>query len=100
MATNDMSIDERYQCLSRMQSRYQQADRETKQKLLDEMVAYAGLHRKPMIRQLGGSLKRPARRHQRDKVYQAEVDAALAVIWERLDYICPLRLQLQPVSTG
>jgi hypothetical protein len=43
MATHDMSIDERYQYLSRMQSRYQQADRETKQKLLDEMVTYTGL---------------------------------------------------------
>jgi hypothetical protein len=100
MATNDMSIDERYQYLSRMQSRYQQADRETKQKLLDEMVAYTGLHRKSVIRRLGGSLQRQARRRERDKVYQAEVDAALAVIWESLDYVCPLRLQPQLVSTG
>jgi hypothetical protein len=100
MATNDMSLDERYQYLSRMQSRYQQADRETKQKLLDEMVAYTGLHRKSVIRRLGGSLQRQARRRERDKVYQAEVDAALAVIWESLDYICPLRLQPQLVSTG
>ena len=100
MATNDMSIDERYQYLSRMQSRYQQADRETKQKLLDEMVAYTGLHRKSVIRRLGGSLQRQARRREREKGYKAEVDAALAVIWESLDYICPLRLQPQLVSTG
>ncbi|HQH37484.1 MAG TPA: integrase [Anaerolineae bacterium] len=100
MVTNDMSIDERYQYLSRMQSRYQQADRETKQKLLNEMVAYTGLHRKSVIRRLGGSLERQVRCREREKSYPAEVDTALVVIWESLDYICPLRLQPQLVSTG
>ncbi|MGC9393293.1 MAG: hypothetical protein ACP5J4_00400 [Anaerolineae bacterium] len=58
MATNEMSIDERYQYLSRMQSRYQQADRKTKQQLLDEMEAYTGLHRKSLIRRLRGTVQR------------------------------------------
>jgi hypothetical protein len=35
VATDEMSIDERYQYLKRMQLRYAQADRETKKQLLD-----------------------------------------------------------------
>jgi hypothetical protein len=100
MATDKMSIEERYQYLSRMQSRYQQAGRETKRQLLDEMAAYTGLHRKSLIRRLSGSLQRQPRRRERAKSYGPEVDAALAIIWETLDYICPLRLQPHLVSTG
>lgn len=100
MATDNMSIDERYQYLRRMQTRYQQADRETKQLLLDEMAAYTGLHRKSLIRRLSSSLQRQPRRRERDTVYGPEVDAALAIIWETLDYSCPLRLQPHLVSTG
>lgn len=100
MATPDMSIDERYQYLSRMQSRYEQADRETKQQLLDEMEAYTALHRKSLIRRLNGALQRAPRHRARAKSYGAEVDAALAIIWESLDYICPLRLQPNLVRAG
>jgi hypothetical protein len=35
VATDEMSIDERYQYLKRMQLRYAQVDRETKKQLLD-----------------------------------------------------------------
>ena len=100
MATDNMSIDERYQYLRRMQTRYQQAGRETKQLLLDEMAAYTGLHRKSLIRRLSSSMQRQPRRRERDTVYGSEVDAALVIIWETLDYICPLRLQPNLVSTG
>ena len=100
MATDEMSIDERYQYLRRMQRRYQQADRKTKQLLLDEMEAYTGLHRKALIRRLNSPLQRQKRRHERDKTYGPEVDAALEVIWETLDHACPLRLQPNLVSTG
>ena len=100
MATDAMSINERYQYLRRMQKRYQQADRERKGQLLDEVVAYTGLHRKSVVRRMSSSLERPARRREREKTYGPEVDAALAIIWETLDYICALRLQPNLVSTG
>ncbi|MCJ7556242.1 MAG: transposase family protein [Gammaproteobacteria bacterium] len=100
MATDDMSIEERYQYLRRMQPRYQQADRATKQQLLDEMVAYTGLHRKSLLRRLNGSLQRQPRQREREKSYGPEVDAALTITWETLDYICPLRLQPNLVSSG
>jgi hypothetical protein len=100
MAADEMSIDERYQYLRRMQKRYQQADRERKSQLLNEVVAYTGLHRKSAIRRLSGSLERQGRRRERNKRYGPEVDTALAIIWETLDYICALRLQPNLVSTG
>ena len=100
MATDEMGINERDQYLRRMQPQYRQADRRTKKELLDQMVAYTGLHRKSVMRRLRGPLQRQPRCRERAKTYGAEVDAALAVIWETLDYSCPLRLQPNLVSTG
>jgi hypothetical protein len=40
----------------------------------------------------GGGLVRHPRRQQRGRVYGSEVDDALRVIWESLDYICAERL--------
>lgn len=101
MATIDaMSIDERYQYLKRMQSRYRQADRKTKKELLDEMEAYTGVHRKSLIRRLNSDLTRKPRSRERERSYGPEVDEALLIIWEALDYVCPRRLQPSLVSTG
>lgn len=101
MATDEtMNIDERYKYLRMMQPSYQQAHRRKKQQMLDDMQAVTGLQRKALIRRLHGSLTRQPRRGERGKTYGPEVDAALAVIWETLDYICALRLQPALVSTG
>lgn len=100
MATDDMSIEERYQYLRRQQPRYAQADRVTKAQLLSEMGAYTGLHRKSLMRLMREPIARQERCRERDKSYGAELDTALAIIWETLDYICPQRLQPNLVSTG
>lgn len=50
------------------------------------------LHRKSLIRLLGGDLTRKKRRKQRSRTYGAEVDDALRVIAESMDYICAERL--------
>jgi hypothetical protein len=55
-ADDKMSIKERYQYLRRMQKRYREATRQEKKALLDEIVAYTGMHRKSVIRRLSGSL--------------------------------------------
>jgi hypothetical protein len=75
-----------------MQERYVQADRKERGRLLDEMEAVTGLHRKSLIRLLGGSLVRQSRRRQRDRTYGPDVDDALRVIAESTDYICAERL--------
>jgi len=99
MATEEkMKIDERYQYLQRMQRRYRQANRSEKRVLLDEMVTHTGMHRKALIRRLGSAVKRRPRTREREKTYGPEVDAALALIWEASDYVCPERLQPNLVS--
>lgn len=93
MATDEtMTLDERYQYLRRMQRRYRQSNRKEKQRLLDEMEQHTGLHRKSLIRRLTQELRRQPRTGKRPPLYGAEVDAALRLIWEAADYVCPERL--------
>jgi hypothetical protein len=94
MPTDDkMTIDEERKYLRKMQKRYSQSDREQRGQLLDEMEAVTGKHRKSLIRLMNGDLKRKKRRKQRGKTYGPEINEALWVIDESLDYICPERLR-------
>ena len=93
MSTDDkMTIDERRKYLRRMKKRYIKADRKERGRLLDEMEALTELHRKSLIRLMRGSLERKPRRQQRGCTYGPEVDDALRVIAESLDYVCAERL--------
>jgi len=93
MSTGDkMNIDERRKYLRRMKKRYEQANRKERGRLLDEMEAVTELHRKSLIRLMNGSLERRPRCRQRGRTYGSEVDRALRVIAESLDYICAERL--------
>ncbi len=95
-----MNIDERYKYLRIIRPRYLDAGRVARGQLLDEMEQVTGLERKSLIRLLNGSLERQPRRRERGKIYGAEVDAALAVIAESLDYICAERLTPNLVWTA
>lgn len=89
MSTEDqMSIDERRKYLRINMKRYIKADRKGRGQLLDEMEAVTELHRKSLIRLMNGSLGRRPRQRQRGRTYGAEVDDALRVIAESLDYVC------------
>jgi len=89
-----MTIDERRKYLHKMRFRYWQArSRKERSALLDEMEAVTELHRKALIRLINGELARKPRRQQRGKTYGAEVQAAVRVIAESLDYPCAERLQ-------
>lgn len=93
MAADDvMTIDERLTYLRRMQPRYVKADREGRGQLLGEIQAVTGLHRKSVVRLLGGSLARQRQRTRRRRVYGAAVDDVIRVVWESLDYVCAERL--------
>jgi hypothetical protein len=87
-----MTIDERRKYLRKMQERYLAADRKERGQLLDEMEAVTELHRKSLIRLMKGNLTRQPRRRQRGRTYGPEVDDALRVIAESMDYICAERL--------
>jgi hypothetical protein len=93
MSTEDkMTIDERWKYLRMMKKRYVRADRKEQGRLLDEMEAVTGMYRKSLIRLMNGSLERKPRSGQRGRIYGPEVDDALRVIAESLDYICAERL--------
>jgi hypothetical protein len=93
MTTEDkMTIDERRKYLRAMKKRYCKAGRTERGQLLDEMEAVTGMHRKSLIRLMNGSLDRKPRCKQRGESYGPEVDDALRVIYESLDYICADRL--------
>ena len=87
-----MTIDERRKYLLRMRLRYVQAQRPERSRLLDEMEQVTELHRKSLIRLMKTEPVRQARRRQRGRTYEHEVDDAIRVIAESLDYICAERL--------
>jgi len=91
-AEDRMSIDERYKYLIRMQKRYRRACRSERGQLLDEMEVMTELHRKSLIRLMSGNLERKPRRNQRGRTYGPDVDDALRVIAESVDYLCADRL--------
>jgi len=68
--------------------------------LLDEIVAYTGMHRKSVIRRLNESLERRPRRGERGPEYGPEFDTTLRVIWKSTDYVCPERLTPNLLTTA
>ena len=93
MTTEDqMTIDERLKYLRKMKARYVNADRRERGRLLNEMEAVTGLHRKSLIRRLNGSLERQPRQRERGKTYGADVTTAIRVIAASLDHPCAERL--------
>jgi hypothetical protein len=93
MSTDDeMTINERWKYLRLMQPRYLRASRRERSKLLDEMQAVTKKDRKTLIRRMRSDLERKPRKKQRGKTYGADVDDALRVIYESLDYVCAERL--------
>jgi hypothetical protein len=93
MTTEDkMTINERRKYLQAMKKRYIKAGRVEKGRLLDEMEAVTGMHRKSLTRLMNGSLVRKTRCRERGERYGPQVDDALRVIYESFDYICADRL--------
>ncbi len=90
---DEMTINERWKYLRKMQKRYRKANHEGRGKLLDEMQNVTEMHRKALIRSMGSDLTRKSRRKQRGRTYGTEVDHALSIIAESLDYVCAERLK-------
>jgi hypothetical protein len=87
-----MTISERRKYLMRMRLRYVQANRTERSRLLDEMEQVTELHRKSLVRLMRTAPERKPRQRQRGRSYNHEVDDAIRVIAETLDYICAERL--------
>jgi hypothetical protein len=89
---DQMTIDERRKYLRTMKKRYTEANRKTKEQLLDEMESVTGLDRKTLIRLMHSSLARTPRSRECGNMYGPEVDAVLRIIYESADCICAERL--------
>lgn len=91
-----MGRQARAEYLARMRARYMRADRWTKGRLLDEICAVTGWHRKAVIRRLrGGERRAPAARAGQRRARghgEPVVAAALRQVWEAADRPCGKRL--------
>jgi hypothetical protein len=90
--TEQMTIDEIYKYLRKMQPLYQRTRKKEKGKLLDEMETITGRHRKYICTIHKGRLKQRRRRRHRTRTYQADFDHILRIIYEINDHICAERL--------
>jgi hypothetical protein len=84
----------RREVVAAIRERYGAATRAEKSRILDELVAVAGYHRKHAIRVLcrGKPAVMPGRVHHR-RVYGEGDRASLIVLWEASDRICSKRLK-------
>jgi hypothetical protein len=91
--TEAMTIDERRKYIHKMWGRYRRGKKGERGKLLDEIEAVTGMHRKAIIRLLNGRLSRKKRRKERGREYGIEIGDSVRVIARSLDYPCAERLQ-------
>jgi len=88
-----MSQQSKRELVETIRPRYQKGNRKEKAKILDELVATTGYHRKYAIRVLGRSGKPRAKKKPGPRrIYQGEVVTALEYIWEICGQICSRRL--------
>ena len=75
--------------------RYRSAGRADKGRILDELCAVTGWHRKHAVRALASHVAiSPEARRQRKPTYDAPIRDALVALWEASDRICGKRLKL------
>jgi hypothetical protein len=98
--TEAMNVDERRKYIHKMWGRYREQDKKEKGRLLDEIEAVTGMHRKAIIRLLNGRLSRKRRTRERGKEYGVEVSDTVRLIARSLDYPCAERLQPNLVWMG
>ena len=95
MATEErMNVDERFKYLRMMKTLYHEADRAGRSRFLDEMEAMTGLGRKHLIVRMNSlGPYRQRRWRERSRQYKADVEEAVALIADTLDWICAERLK-------
>jgi IS30 family transposase len=103
MAMNEMEVSDRYLYLRRLKPYYHRAGRKRKAEMLDAAETMTELDRKYLITLLNGSgphKKSSSARKRRKRIYDDQVDQAVAVIAETLDWICADRLKPTLVETA
>ncbi len=84
----------RRELIAAVRARYAGTSRTERAKILDELVAVAGYHRKHAIRVLGAKDGKDIVERRRSRPwYDGPVREALIVLWEASDRICGKRLK-------
>ena len=90
----EISTATRTEVLGAIRSRYREASKRDKSRMLDEFVAMAGCHRKHAVRLLGHDEEEAKRAPSKGRrIYDEAVRQALVVVWEASDRICGKRLR-------
>jgi hypothetical protein len=87
-----MSRVSKRELLAELRSRYQKAGRAEKGRILDELVATTGYHRKYAIQVLNHAPRAPSRPRRGKPTYDGRVVAALEQCWHAANGICGKRL--------
>lgn len=89
-----MSLKARRELLMSARNRYQKGDRMEKQKILDEIVAVTGYHRKYVITVLKRKDQAQKRRSssRKPRIYTEEVQKIIIKIWQASNQLCAKRL--------
>jgi hypothetical protein len=87
-----MSQAAKRELVAALQPRYLGASRDQKKRILDELVATTGYHRKYAITLLHARPKRTGRRRGAKRKYQGAVVVALEKLWHFANCICAKRL--------
>ena len=90
-----ISVKARQELVKAIRERYAASSSSDKHRILDELVALTGYHRKHAIRVLRSTTSEsvPKPRPPRSRVYDEAVREALVVLWEASDRICGKRLK-------
>jgi len=83
----------RKELLAAIRARYRASGRRDKGRILDELVAVAGYHRKHALRQLAAREDEAKPRRVRNRLYDEAVRQGLIVLWEASDRLCGKRLK-------
>jgi hypothetical protein len=88
-----ISMSTRAELLAAIRARYAEAPRREKRRILDELVAVAGYHRKHAIRLLRNEHRAAQAGKPRPRRYGGQIREALIVLWESSDRVCAKRLE-------
>jgi hypothetical protein len=93
-----ISMGARREVVCAVIERYRSAQRMEKERILDELCAMTGWHRKHAVRALRANealiSDEPEARRERGRTYGATIKDALTALWEASDRVCGKRLKV------